>query len=456
MKDTMIGDHAVVLGASMAGLLAARVLSEAYAKVTVVDRDELPRHGAHRRGVPQGHHIHGLLGRGQQALEELFPGLVDELVGAGVPRIDQLAQARLYLSGHRLRQGPGGTAVLSASRPCIEGRVRARVRALPQVSFVDRCDIVGLATSADRGRVTGTRVISRVDGSTEETLDADLVVDATGRGSRTPLWLESLGYPRPAEEKVSTDVRYVSATFRLPKEALGRDLATIIAPHPGCARGAGLSLLEGNRYILTLMGMFGDHPPTDRAGVVDFARTLPVPDIYQAIRDADPLTDPVAFHFPASVWHRYEKLPRMPDGLVVIGDAVCCFNPIYGQGMAVAALEALALRQQLSSRREPRPGKVMADFARVIEVPWDMAAGSDLAFSEVTGARSAKTRVGITYIPRLHAAAAHDAKLAATFLRVAGMLARPETLFRPDILLRVLRQSARRPASAGTSTAVTP
>ena len=193
----------VVLGASMAGLLAARVLADAYAQVTVVDRDPLPEGTAQRRGVPQGYHLHALLARGQHALEELFPGLTAALVAQGVPAGDMLANGRVYLSGYRLRQAHTGLVLLCASRPVLEGHVRARVRALGNVAFVDSCDIMGLAATHDGRRVTGARVQRREggSGSAEEVLDADLVVDATGRGSRTPLWLEALGYGRPAKER---------------------------------------------------------------------------------------------------------------------------------------------------------------------------------------------------------------------------------------------------------------
>src|SRR6266511_1329886 len=192
-----IDDRAVVLGASMAGLLAARVLTDSYGQVTVIDRDQLPESPMHRRGVPQGRHAHALLARGQHALEELFPGLTAELVAQGVPAGDVGSNARWYLSGHRLRQAPTGLVALCASRPVLEGHVRARVQALLNVRVLDRCDVVGLATTPDGRRVTGARVRRRVDGSAEQLLQADLVVDATGRGSRTPLWLEALGYGRP-------------------------------------------------------------------------------------------------------------------------------------------------------------------------------------------------------------------------------------------------------------------
>jgi 2-polyprenyl-6-methoxyphenol hydroxylase-like FAD-dependent oxidoreductase len=434
-----IGDRAVVLGASMAGLLAARVLADAYAQVTVIDRDDLPQTPMHRRGIPHGRHIHGLLARGQQALEELFPGFTAELVAQGVPAGDLLANGRLYFSGHRLRQAHTGLMVLSASRPMLEGHVRARVRALPNVRFIDRCDVVGLATTPDGRRVTGARVLRRADGSAEELLAADLVVDATGRGSRIPAWLEALGYPRPPKEQVRIGLGYATRIYRQRPGALGGDLAVLQAATPQHPRTGALQVLEGDRWLLTLAGILGDHPPTDPDGFLAFARSLQFPDLYETVRDAEPLDDPVSFRFPASVRHRYERLDRFPDGLLVVGDAVCSFNPVYGQGMSVAALEALTLRRHLQRGIQPQPRRFLRDLARLVDVPWDMAAGGDLVFPGVPGRRTLKVRLVSAYLTRLHAAAAHDAHLATTFVRVAGLVAPPQSLLRPGIVVRVLR-----------------
>jgi 2-polyprenyl-6-methoxyphenol hydroxylase-like FAD-dependent oxidoreductase len=450
---TQIGNRAVVLGASMAGLLAARVLADAYGQVTVIDRDHLPETPMHRRGVPHGRHIHALLARGQQALEELVPGLTAELVNDGVPTGDMLADARLYLSGHRLRQLHTGLGLLCVSRPVLEGHMRARVRALPSVRFLDSCDVVGLATTPDGRRVTGARVLRRADGSAEELLGADLVVDASGRGSRAPVWLEALGYARPEAEQVRIGLGYATRTYRLPPDALQGDLAVVQAATPQHPRAGAFQVLEGDRGMLTLAGILGDHPPTDSDGFLAFARSLQFPDIYEAVRGGEPLDDPVGFRFPASVRHRYERLDRFPDGLLVVGDAVASFNPLYGQGMTVAALEALTLRRHLERGVEPRPRRWFRDLARVVDVPWDMSAGGDLAFPGVQGHRTAKTRLANAYLARLHAAAADDAHLASAFVRVAGLVAPPRSLLGPRVALRVLRNGrATVPPAIPTST----
>ena len=444
-----LGDRAVVLGGSMAGLLAARVLADAYPEVVVVERDELPEAPAHRRGVPQSRHIHGLLARGQQALEELFEGLTAELVARGAPSGDMLQHVRLYFGGHRLQPGDSGLLALQASRPLLEAALRARVRALPSVEFMDRCDVAGLTASSDGGRVTGARVVRRLDGSAEQILPADLVVDATGRGSRTPAWLEMLGYPRPPVEQVRIGIGYASRTYRFTPDLLDGDLGIINPATPDHPRGGALAAMEHDRCIVTLFGILGDHPPTQPAGFADFAATLQFPDIHEALRRAEPLDEPVGFRYHASVRHRYERLSRFPDGLLVMGDAMCTFNPVYGQGMSVVALEALALRACLQQAR-PQPLRFLRQIGRIVDVPWAMSTGGDLAFPDVEGRRTLQMRLLGGYLARLHEGAAHDPYLGRAFLRVAGLVDPPQALLAPPVAARVLAQARRTaPSPAG-------
>lgn len=443
MPDNAVG-QAVVLGGSMAGLTAARVLADRYDRVVLVDRDDLTLDSTERRGVAQGDHAHVLLARGRQAFEELFPGLTGELIADGAAHGDALADARLHFSGHRLRRGTAGLQMLSVSRPFLESHVRARVRALPNVSVAPPSDIVGLATTPDGGRVTGAKVFARADGSTADVIDAALVVDATGRGSRTPRWLEDLGYARPAEERVDVDVGYATSIYRLAPDALDGDWGTLQAPTPDLPRGGTLARLENDRWMLTLMGMTGDHPPTDPEGFAAFTRSLRFPDITDAVHDAEPVQGPVAYRFPANVRRRYERLDSFPEGLLVVGDGVCSFNPIYGQGMTVAALEALALRTHLEHYGTPGPRRFQREIAQVVDVPWEMAIGGDLSFPGTRGNRTRKLRVLASYMARLHGAAAHDASLAAAFLRVSGLVDPPTALLRPGVARRVLRHNQSR------------
>ncbi|MEU9885848.1 FAD-binding monooxygenase [Sphaerisporangium sp. NPDC051011] len=448
----MAGTRAVVLGGSMAGLLAARVLAEFYDKVTIVERDVLPREAAQRRGVPQGHHVHALLARGGEVLDELFPGLTAEVVAAGAPAGDLLGGIRWLLSGHRISRVDIGQPVLFPSRPLLEAHVRARVLALPGVRLCDGHDIAGLTTTADRRTVTG--VTMRGPGGELRGIPADLVVDASGRGSRTPVWLEKLGYRPPRVDKIHIGVGYASRAYRLAPDALRGDRLILANWTPEHPRAAAVSAQEDGRVLVTLAGLLGDHPPTDHDGFLAFAESLPFDDVHRLIVDGEPLTDPVAIQYPANVRRRYEKLSRFPDGLLVLGDAICGFNPIYGQGMTVASLEAATLRRLLSGGRAPGWKAYFKAVAKVVDVPWGIATGTDLAFPGVRGRRTPKVRLVNAYLPRLHAAAVVDSSLSSAFVRVTGLLDRPEGLLRPDRLLKVLRKHRKAPASALPATAV--
>lgn len=424
-------DRAVVLGGSIAGLLAARVLADHFAEVTVIDRDALTSDPIPRRGTPQARHLHGLLARGHQVLEELLPGLTAELVAAGAPVGDMLANSRLCFGGHRFRQGPSGLTAVCVSRPTLEAVVRARVAALQEVRLLGEHDVVGLIASGDNRRIVGARVIGRADGSAEELLPADVVVDATGRGSRLPTWLTSLGYTAPHQQRVNLGVGYASRHYHVPRAALGTDLVAISAPLPGRTRGAGLSLIEDGTCLVTLMGVLGDHPPTDPKGFTRFAADLALPDIHEILQDAEPFDEPVAYRYPTSVRNRYDRLTRFPEGLAVLGDAVCTLNPIYGQGMTVAALEAIALQPHLT-RGLTRT--YLHDVGRISGLAWAMALGADLTFPEVEGPRTPATRFLGRYVQRIQAGAARDSQLGRAFLRVTSMMDPPAALFHPSVV----------------------
>ncbi|MGW2874103.1 FAD-dependent oxidoreductase, partial [Kitasatospora sp. NPDC001225] len=392
---TRTDECAVVLGGSIAGLLAARVLAESYPRVVVVERDRILGVRGPRRGVPHGNHAHGLVARGHQIMESLFPGLTDELVAAGVRPGDFSADIRWYFNGLRLRPAHTGLPSVPATRPVLEHHLRERVRALPEVTFLEEHDVIAPVTDTTRRRVTGVRVQRRAPGSTERTLSAHLVVDTTGRGSRTPRWLADLGYEAPPEERIEIDLAYTTRHYRLKGDPFGSDIAIIPAATPSHPRGAFFYRVPGedNRVELSVTGIVGDHPPVDPEGFHAFVRSLPVPEIHEAIRDAEPLDEPLRFRFPASVRRDYHRLERFPAGLVVLGDAVCSFNPAYAQGMTSAALQALVLRRHTAGRRLPNPRAYFRDVAREIRAPWSFAAVTDLGYPGVAGRRTPQTHL---------------------------------------------------------------
>lgn len=450
------GDHAVVLGASMAGLLSARVLAGVYRRVTIVERDPLPEGSLDRKGVPQARHAHALLARGVQVLNELFPGLLDKMAADGVPQNRGADQTWSEFNGHvmcrtgALRDHPN----FQPSRPYLEARIREEVRGMPNVVIRDDCAALGPVASASRDRVTGVRVAS--GGGLEEILVADLVVDATGRGGRAPTWLRELGYDAPEEEDLAVDLMYTSRRVRLRPGALGSVRLVLIATTPQRPRGILLVEQEHDHFTMTVGGYAGHHAPTDHEGFLAYSESVAPEFVSTALRDAQWLDDPRQHRYPASRRRYYERLRRFPAGLLVVGDAMCSFNPLFGQGMTVATLEAVTLRDILAAGRDNLAGRYFAAAGKHIDAPWQMAVSSDRA--QLGLPQPVAERIAGGYVRRLQAAAAHDPVLAAQFFYVVGLLKPPAALFKPAVVLRVLAGNLRRspspsprPAGAPTS-----
>ncbi len=434
-------DRAVVLGGSIVGLLAARVLSEHYAQVTVVERDRLPTHAEHRRGVPHDRHFHGLLPHGQQLIEGLLPGITAALISDGALAGDILAHVRWYLRGRMLRQTDTGLTMLSASRPLIEAAVRDRVRPLPNVRLHDGHQVTGLCASPDRRRVTGVRVADPVDRG-DQLLPADLVIDASGRGSRTQRWLGELGYPPPPTDRVSIGLRYASRTFASSPAVFGEDIMVAIAPLPRGGRSGVMQRIEGDRVLVTLAGVRGDRPPLDPDGFACYSSTLAALDIHHLIQASTPLTGPAQFHCPTYERRHYEQLADFPAGLLLMGDAVCSFNPVYSEGISAAARTTVALRDQLGRDDEPGAEEFFRSVSTVLDAPWGLAASADLTTAD--GTRSALPAWPLTakYTASLEAAAADDVQLSTAYVRVVALVDPPSALLSPAIQQRVASAAA--------------
>jgi 2-polyprenyl-6-methoxyphenol hydroxylase-like FAD-dependent oxidoreductase len=446
-------EHAIVVGASMAGLLAARVLSGHFARVTVVERDRLPEGPAFRKGVPQSRHLHALLARGAALMERLFPGLQAELRAAGAVTVAWPGDVLMLTRGGWCRRFRPGISVISCSRELLEWHVRRRLATSARIHLLQECDAVGLVPSEDGTAVTGVRVRSRPGRDPRfpapEDLRADLVVDASGRDSRTPEWLAALGYPRPQQSRITSFLGY-SSRYYAPLADFQDDWRVLFlqANPPADVRGGGLFPVEGNRWLVTLAGAGRDYPPTDDAGFLEFARGLRSPILYETIRRAQPLTPVVGYQRTDNQLRHYERLRRFPERLLVLGDAVCAFNPIYGQGMTVAAQAAVLLHHTLREQERRQPSGELAGLARRFQrrlakanaTPWLMATGEDLRVPGTEGARpDLSTRLMHRYLDRVLAVATENATVNRAFLEVLNLLRPPTRLFEPSVLVRVLR-----------------
>nr|WP_090339082.1 FAD-dependent monooxygenase [Mycolicibacterium malmesburyense]CRL67207.1 2-polyprenyl-6-methoxyphenol hydroxylase-like oxidoreductase [Mycolicibacterium malmesburyense] len=433
--------EAVVCGASMGGLLAARVLSDAYDSVTVVERDSLPDDVSQRAGVPQGHHLHMLMSLGLTVLEELIPGATTDLRRAGAPVIDTRDLSAVYFEvrGHALCRtkaldDPDAIPVQAASRPLLESVVRERVCALPNVKVLDGHDVVEPVLTD--GAVTGVHIVDRT-GAHQTTLSADLVVDATGRSARTPAFLAAHGFTRPVERSYRVQLSYTSQLFRLSPEALA-DRVVFVSPTRERPTGVGMLAYEDDTMIVTLIGVAGYQLPTRLPEMLAAVAECVPPKVSAALAKAEPVGETHHRQFPTSVWRRYDKLPSFPHGLLVIGDAVCSLNPMYGQGMTAALLQAQSLRETLAAEAAPVSRDYFREVARKLAPFWWANRLNDFAFLPTSGWKAWPQRALNGYVTAYMTAASTDIALSETFLRMLQGVDPGTILMRPGNVARVL------------------
>jgi 2-polyprenyl-6-methoxyphenol hydroxylase-like FAD-dependent oxidoreductase len=435
---------AVVIGGSMAGLWAAQVLARHYARVAIIDRDSFPDGPEARKGVPQGRHVHVLLGRGMQVAEELFPGLTGELAAAGAPEVNWGWDAQSYLGATAAPRYHAEVITRTSSRPLLEALLRRRLRDNPRVAFLPERDVLGLLHDTRSGKVLGVRLRQRAGrhlGPVEE-LRADLTLDASGRDTKSPAWLRDLGYGATEEVTINAFLGYATRWYRPPAD-FRPDWKTLLifGRYPHHPTGGVIFPIEDGRWIVTLSGMADRVPPTDEAGFREFARTLPHPSLYEAIADAEPLSPITGYRRTENILRRYERLSRWPRGYAALGDAVCAFNPVYGQGMTASGVGALVLDRCL------REGRSMAEFqcrlAKANATPWTLSTSADFRWpTTVGGTPDRLTRLMHRYMDRVQEIAAEHVGVLKTFQEVLQMVAPPAALFRPEILGRVLARAA--------------
>jgi 2-polyprenyl-6-methoxyphenol hydroxylase-like FAD-dependent oxidoreductase len=462
---------AIVLGASIAGLLAARALSASFQEVLLIERGELPDHPAPRPNVPQGRHGHGLLAGGIESLERLLPGLVGELEAQGCQSGDNLRDVSWIFGGKRLAVGDSGVPGLAVARPLLEHSIRARVLGLGGVRIRTSARVVGLLVERmnenqstggvahrshrDRshgtalfrnrpylplvsdGRVTGVRVVTP-DG-TAETMSADLVVDAMGRTSPLPEFLEQAGYARPQVDEVALETHYVSRTFRRTTAHASFGVGVLVVASPEVPRGGTAFAIQEDVWLVSQYAFGTVHPPLDTAAYRDFARTLAAPELARLIDTSEPLDEPATMKFRSSRRYRYEELRRFPDRLFVCGDSIASFNPTFGQGITVAALQAGRLERMGAGVTAPGANRrFLRDASAVVDLAWNTAAGRSFTFDGVQGQPTPRMRLSNAYLPLVIARGHRDVAVATALMRAIHFLAPPTSLLAPSLLAKVL------------------
>lgn len=450
-----------VVGGSVAGLLAAAAAASHTKRVVLVERDPLPPDPGTRPGTPQAGQIHGLLASGREAMETLLPGLTDDLVDQGGRVGDIGTDVRWHLGGHRVAARPVGAVGLAVSRPLLEAYVRARVRDLPNVTILER--VHARALLWDRhGAVTGVRV-QHLDEPTrgEESLSADVVVDATGRPGRASGWFTKQGWPVPHEERILIGVRYTTVHVPHREGDLDGAAAVIVSASPTNPRPAAAVRQEDHTWIVGVGGYLEQQPPTDPDALRAFARGLAAPEIAELL-GRELLHPARTYRFAHSVRRRIERV-RLPKGYAVLGDAICSFNPVFGQGMSVAAMQAISLGEALGSVDASEGlraalGRYHRQAVARVDQAWKLVLSSDLQIPGVVGRRPPGHTAVSAYLGRVQSTATRDPVVARTLLRVTALLQPPQTLFRPTVVTRVAAGAGRQPtpshprpsATAGT------
>jgi len=443
-----LGQHAVVIGGSLAGLMTARVLADHFEAVTVLERDHIEPRPVLHKSIPQGHHLHGLLRGGQQVMASLYPGFLDKLDTLGAVRCRIGKELVYYLPTGKAFSITGtvreprdlGFDITCHSRGLLEHGVRQCTLAHTNVTCHSASPVHGLVY--EDGRVCGVRY-----GQSGEihTMAADFVVDAGGRKSQAPRWLAECGFPVPEETTIGVDIAYASTKFRVPAEYDEPErLLIFFGPPPDFPNGGIMEIIENNTWHVTLVGRFGAYPPHDEAGFFAFAKSLHTPKLYNLVKDAEQLTGISYYRFPTSVQRHYERLTTFPAGFVVLGDAISSFNPVYGQGMSSAALQVKALQQLLTERATGVQG--LADLAQsffpkaadIIATPWTLAAAQDWAYPQTQGERPANLEEDAQYFAALDALTAEDVEVYRLMVDVFNLVKPLSALHEEPLRSRVL------------------
>jgi 2-polyprenyl-6-methoxyphenol hydroxylase-like FAD-dependent oxidoreductase len=444
--------HAVVIGASIAGLCAGRVLARSFDKVTLLERDELPEGPELRAGVPQGRHVHALITRGARELERLFPGFCDELRALGAHELDVPHDGAVLRACGWQRPMASGHKVFFATRSLTESIVRRRVLAIPNLEIEQRCEVSGLLVRPDDpSRVRGVRVQWRGQASGPAEIEADLVVDASGRASKAPEWLAAIGRPAPREELVDAGTGYSSRWYEGPDPALKPSdywwrLIWLDPKPPNQLLGGVLFPVEGGRFIVTLIGYSRQFPPSDEAAFERALHDVRSPVLARTVALSRPISPVYSYRGLVNRLRRFDTLEDPAPGFVALGDSVCTFNPMYGQGMTIATLCVAALEDTLAHLPGRDPGFPRAFFkaqARSVRDAWSLATGADMLFPATKSERPPPTRFARLYSEALRLAMNNDQEVLRRVSPVYYLLRPNRDVLERGLAARILAVAAR-------------
>lgn len=442
---------AIIVGGSIAGLASAKALAPYFDKITIFDADEIKDAEEARKGTPQASHVHGLLKGGGDALTSLFPKLPEKLVEAGAVSADFCQDVRWYLNERWMPRFPGSLPIFFQTRPVLERCIREEARKLDNLEVLSHRRILDYKLDPTKKRVIAA-VVTRKDG-TEEIVEADFFVDTCGRGSFLSKWLSENGFGTVQEKRITVNLGYASCLMELPEDPERDWSSLLIYPKgPDEIRGSTLVKVEKNRWMLTLAGYHHDHPPADIEGFLEFARTLPKPDIYNAVKDAR-IVSPISLHkFPHGHWREYDKLPRFPLGLLPVGDTIASLNPLFGQGMSAAALSAQSLGQLVQEYdlplSEDNLERLKEDYFqalnKILKTPWDLARGQDFRYPATQGDKPLSLRP--KNILKDLVMGSNSEEIIERFFRIVHLVEEERSLYHPKWALKYIAAKIKNPA----------
>ncbi len=438
--NQLLGDCVIVIGGSIAGLLSARVLADYFEQVIIIDRDKFPETPQARRGVPQSVQPHVLFTKGYRILGEFFPGIEEKLNHNGALTIDWAREFKHFLEGQWAIESkqPSDIVSVTCSRYVLEWTIRQELLKLPGINILEKTKVVGLVYDTEADRIKGVKLHNR------KQIQANLVVDASGRSSQAAQWLTDIGQTPAPETVINPFLGYATRRYKLP-DNLQSDWKVLLISQtpPEDTRLGYLARIENGELIATLGGYGKDFPPLDEQGFLEFAQSLSEPDFYNAIANAIP-TSPIYAHRATTNRKRNYDQIKLPAGLIAIGDAVCALCPVYGQGMTVSALGAKTLQAWLNKSSEGKldNNRFQKQLAKSNSPHWMLATSQDSRFPTTVGGQQSKhgtvDRLITGYMNQLLRKSASEPSLHLLFLEVSHLLRSPLSLYHPAVIWRVM------------------
>jgi 2-polyprenyl-6-methoxyphenol hydroxylase-like FAD-dependent oxidoreductase len=430
------GKHAVIIGAGMAGLVAAAAVADAFEEVTIIEKDSLPESPQFRRGVAQGAHVHTLLGYGVEAMDSLIPGLMADVYSAGAVKIRRNFDIWFHDAIGPTPIRDVGILTPSVTRPLLEHVTRQKVLALPNVSLRDSTKMLNFEID-ELDRVSGVRVMTN---DISELISADLFVECSGRASNLAGWLPAQGFGEVPSQRIKILMGYTSGFFRMPEDVAENGKACLMVAVPPGYRAAYLTPVDGDMWLATMYGRGRDTAPRDHEGFVAWTEGLPHPVIHDMLVRAEPVSDFKTYKIPFGIWYRYDQMPNFPQRLIPMGEALTSFNPMYGQGMSLAAGQALSLREAITGGLDAHLSARYFEGCHTLNgVGWSVMETRDFAYDCTSGDRPADLEARWQAAGDIRQLAETDSEVHKLSVRVTHLLESPSELARPEIIEKINR-----------------